>query len=264
MTTMWRNGVPAGAGDAADLAFAGFAHFTAMQVREGAVRGLDLHLRRLRDASRELFGRALDEAVVRDRMRQALVTAPPAVSMTVTVHAAEGEFAPAEPDRPLEVTVRVGAASDGPAGPLALDVVEHERFLPHVKHVGEGAKTYHLRAARAAGFDDAAFVDRSGRLSEATIWNLAFSDGGTVVWPRAGKLDGTTMQILQRQLHRAGVPQQERDILPGDLSGLSAVVMNSWTPAVPVSRIGTHRLEGDTRFVEILRDAFAAEVPARP
>lgn len=47
------------------LAFSGFAHFTAMQVPDGRVKGLDLHLSKLRDASVELFGAALpDEKIV--------------------------------------------------------------------------------------------------------------------------------------------------------------------------------------------------------
>ena len=49
------NGVAATSDALAALAFAGHAHFTAMQVRDGHVRGLDLHLARLRDAS-ALFG----------------------------------------------------------------------------------------------------------------------------------------------------------------------------------------------------------------
>lgn len=66
------NGRPATAEDLAPLAFAGFAHFTAMQVRDGAVRGLDLHLRRLRHASDELFGQHLADAQVRGHLRTAL------------------------------------------------------------------------------------------------------------------------------------------------------------------------------------------------
>ncbi|EWC62784.1 Aminodeoxychorismate lyase [Actinokineospora spheciospongiae] len=50
------NGRLAEAADLAPLAFAGFAHFTAMQVHDRRVRGLDLHLTRLREASDELFG----------------------------------------------------------------------------------------------------------------------------------------------------------------------------------------------------------------
>ncbi|MFD2623150.1 aminotransferase class IV [Streptomyces chumphonensis] len=69
----------------------------------------------------------------------------------------------------------------------------HERHPPAVEHLGEVAKTYYLRQAAAQGRDDAAFVDGRGRLGEATICNLAFWDGTSVVWPRAPKLDGTTM-----------------------------------------------------------------------
>jgi hypothetical protein len=44
-----------------------------MQVRGGRVRGLDLHLERLRSASAELFGRAVPD----DRVRSFLRTARP-------------------------------------------------------------------------------------------------------------------------------------------------------------------------------------------
>lgn len=73
-----------------------------------------------------------------------------------------GEFTVAGPEVEPELLVRTGPAATGPEGPLALAVVEHERELPGVKHVGEVAKTYHLRRAVELGFDDAAFVDRRG------------------------------------------------------------------------------------------------------
>ncbi|WIX75724.1 hypothetical protein QRX50_30085 [Amycolatopsis carbonis] len=38
----------------------GYSHFTAMQVRDGRVRGLDLHLTRLASSTRLLFGSELD------------------------------------------------------------------------------------------------------------------------------------------------------------------------------------------------------------
>ncbi|MDG4803917.1 hypothetical protein [Micromonospora sp. WMMD980] len=71
-----RNGRPATADDLAPLAFAGNAHFTAMQVRDRRVRGLDLHLARLRDASHELFGTALPDDQVRAAMRVAIQAGP--------------------------------------------------------------------------------------------------------------------------------------------------------------------------------------------
>lgn len=81
-----RDGRPASAAELAPLAFAGYAHFTAMQARGGRVRGLDLHLARLRAASVELFGRALPDDLVRDRLRAALSAGPDDVSLTATVY----------------------------------------------------------------------------------------------------------------------------------------------------------------------------------
>lgn len=247
-----RNGRPATADDLAPLAFAGYAHFTAAQVRDGRIRGLDLHLERLRTASAELFGRTLPDDVVRGFVRTALAAGPADVSLTATVYSSAGGG--------LDLLVRTRPPSTGPDGPLALAVVPYERYLPAVKHVGEVAKTHVLRVAARDGFDDAAFVDRAGRLSEASIWNLAFWDGSAVVWPVADVLGGSTMGILRRQLIARGVPQRDAEVRPGDLQSLAgAVVMNSWTPGVAVSRIGATSLPDAPAFVALLHDAYAAE-----
>jgi branched-subunit amino acid aminotransferase/4-amino-4-deoxychorismate lyase len=256
------NGRPAEAADLAPLAFAGFAHFTAMQVRDRRVRGLDLHLDRLREASDELFSRHLSDEKVLDHLRGALADAPPDVSLTSFISSRPGEFTRADGDVDLDVLVKITDAAMPPAGPLSLDVVEHERHLPRVKHVGEVSKTLLLRRANASGFDDAAFIDRSGRLSEATIWNLAFWDGESVIWPRAELLPGVTMQILARRLDALGVPQRTKEIRQGDLDGrLAAVVMNSWSPGIPVARIGDRLLGQHQEFIQHLHDAYAEEPP---
>src|SRR2546429_8217540 len=64
------DGQPATAAELAALAFAGHAHFTAMQVRDGRLRGLDLHLQRLRQASLELYGQALSDDHVQAQLRR--------------------------------------------------------------------------------------------------------------------------------------------------------------------------------------------------
>ncbi|WP_084964969.1 aminotransferase class IV family protein [Thermoactinospora rubra] len=260
-----RNGRAASAEELEPLAFAGYAHFTAMQVRGGRVRGLDLHLERLRSASGELFGRALPDDRVRACLRAALQAGPADLSLTAIVYSPAGEFTAAGADVEPELLVRTGPAASGPQGPLALAVVEHERVLPAVKHVGEVAKTYFLRQAVAQGFDDAAFVDRQGRLSEGTIWNLAFWDGDAVVWPEAGMLGGITMAIVRRQLDRLGVPQRSQEITLADLPALAgAVVMNSWTPGVAVHRIGSVPLPEAPSFVQVLHRAYQAEPLSAP
>ncbi|MEQ4721186.1 aminotransferase class IV family protein [Nonomuraea sp. B19D2] len=260
-----RNGRAVAAEELAPLAFAGYAHFTAMQVRGGRIRGLDLHLERLRVASVELFGRALPGDRVRSYLRAALEGGPGDVSLTATVYSPAGEFTVAGAEVEPEVLVRTGPAASGPEGPLALAAVEHERMLPAVKHVGEVAKTYFLRQAVGQGFDDAAFVDRRGRLSEASIWNLAFWDGTAVVWPVAEMLSGITMTIVRRQLDRLGIPQRTQEITLSGLPALSgAVVMNSWTPGVAVHRIGAVPLPEAPSFVALLHRAYQAEPLTKP
>lgn len=255
-----RNGQTASTSTLAPLAFAGFAHFTAMQVREGRIRGLDLHLERLHYASMKLFGRALPDEQVRAYLRTALKNGPANLSLVTTVYSPAGEFTTDGADAELEVLVRTSPASSGPQGPLALATVEYERILPTVKHVGEVAKTYFLHKAVEQGFDDVAFLDRQGRLSEGSIWNLAFWDGSTVIWPEADILIGTTMSILRRQLDQLGIPQRVQEIPLADLPALAGgVVMNSWTPGISISRIGPVLLPDAPAFLELLHRAYLAE-----
>lgn len=259
------NGQPATADELTPLAFAGYAHFTAAQVRDGRLRGLDLHLARLRGASVEMFGRALPDERIREYLRAALAAGPADVSLLATVYSHAGEFVAPRADVEPSVLVRTGPPASGPAGPLALAAVDHERDLPGIKHVGEVAKTYYLKQAVEQGFDDAAFLDRQGRISEGTIWNLAFWDGSAVVWPEAEMLRGTMMGVVSRQLERLGVPQRVREVRLADLPKLSgAVVMNSWTPGVPVRQLGTVALPAAPDFVALLHRAHEAEPPTAP
>jgi branched-subunit amino acid aminotransferase/4-amino-4-deoxychorismate lyase len=260
-----RNGRAATAEELAPLAFAGYAHFTAAQVRGGQVRGLDLHLERLRVASAELFGQSLPDDDVRSYLRAALESGPADLSLMATVFSPAGEFTVAGPEMKPEMLVRTGPPSNGPAGPLALATIDYERVLPAVKHVGEVAKTYFLRQAVGSGFDDAAFVDRRGRLSEGSIWNLAFWDGTAVVWPLADMLGGTTMGIVRRQLDRLGILQRDQEVTLGDLPALAgAVVMNSWTPGIAVHRIGRVPLPEAPSFLALLHRAWQSEPLASP
>src|SRR3546814_9519606 len=76
-------------------------HFTTMQVRDGAVRGLDLHLARLREATAELFDVAFDDARATGGLRQALdIAGSGDCTARVTVCAREFERA-AQASQPL-------------------------------------------------------------------------------------------------------------------------------------------------------------------
>ncbi|GAB3239833.1 aminotransferase class IV family protein [Mycolicibacterium hippocampi] len=259
------DGKPADPDTLSGLAFAGFAHFTAMQVRGGGIRGLDLHLGRLGSASEKLFGTSLPSEEVQEQLRNALALSQSDLSLTVTVFDSNGEFTNDGRAPSLHTLIRTGPASTGPTGPLALAVYEHERFMPDIKHVGEGAKTMLMRRARVAGFDDAVFTDRRGVLTEASIWNLAFFDRDAVVWPDAEILTGTAMSTVQRQLTLMGVPQETRILTPATAHELdAAVVMNSWTPGIAVCRIAGEPMPVRPDLVGLLHDAYAAEPLIHP
>jgi len=254
------NGHPATLSELNPLAFAGFAHFTAMQVRDRKTKGLDLHLKRLREASLEFFGRALPDEQLQCYIETAIDEGEKDMSLTVTIFSHHGEFNSRSMDVEPSVLVRTGPKSDGPTGPLRLSVVEHERPLAAIKHVGEATKTYHMHQAIRQGFDDAAFIDRYGCLSEATIWNLVFWDGESVIWPKADMLKGTMMGIVQRQLARLKIPQRHEAITLKDLRELSgAAVMNSWTPGIPITAIASNTLEEKKPFINLLHEAYEAE-----
>ncbi|GAA4620280.1 aminotransferase class IV [Saccharopolyspora hordei] len=251
-----RNGKPATVEDLAPLAFGPYAHMTAMQVRDGRVRGLDLHLERVRTASLAMYGQALPDEQVRSCLRAAVDASPADHALMANVY---------ENGDTLDVLVRTSPPKSGPAGPLSLMTVEHERVLPELKHVGDVVKTYYPRQAVARGFDDAAFVDRQGRFSEASIYNLAFWDGEAVVWPEGPMLVGTMMGVVRRQLDRLGAPQRTAEVRPADLPGLAgAVVLNSRTPGVAVHRIDDTPVPVAPDFVDLLHHAHAAEPPVAP
>ncbi|HEV2780576.1 MAG TPA: hypothetical protein VGX25_14390 [Actinophytocola sp.] len=60
------DGTPATVDQLHRMAVTNYGHFTSMQVRGGAVRGIDPHVRRWEESSPELFGQAVDGSPVFD------------------------------------------------------------------------------------------------------------------------------------------------------------------------------------------------------
>ncbi|OXM69920.1 aminotransferase class IV family protein [Amycolatopsis vastitatis] len=244
------NGDPLGP-DAAIAGMVSYGHFTAMQVRDGRVRGLAFHLDRLAASTRLLFGTDLDVGLVRSYVRQA-VAGEAALSVRVVV--LTRSF-----DEPMTPEILVRALPPHPADPtpLRLRTVRYQRELPQVKHLGTFGLIHHSRQARLAGFDDALFVDPQGRISEASIWNAGFLAGDTVVWPEAAVLPGITMLVQKEALRRLGVPQETREVRPADLPGFDAMFLtNSETPGRPVAAVDDLVLPPADRAVKLLAEAY--------
>lgn len=260
------NGRAAEPGTLEELAFAGYGHFTSMQVRGHRVRGLDLHLERLGRDSLELFGRAVDGRRVLSYLRQATDGLPGDLSLQVNLFSRDE--AAVEAGRPVEpdVLVRAGPPAEAGTTPVRVRTDVHERFLPEVKHVATLGLVYLWRRARRDGFDDVLFVDRDGFVSEGSIWNLCLFDGERVVWPAAPALRGITMQLVQAGLAREGVPSATRPVHRDDLGRFrSAVLMNSIVPGRPLAAIDGVELPGNTELLDVVRRAYlgSQEQPLR-
>jgi branched-subunit amino acid aminotransferase/4-amino-4-deoxychorismate lyase len=213
------------------LAAGGYGHFTAMQTRGRRVRGLDLHLRRLDAANRELFGRPLDPDRVRNTIRHALDRE----DASVRVNVSDGE----------KVLVRIGPPAPPPHAAARVRTVDDARFLPHVKHTGGFSQAYYGRLADADGYDEALFA-RDGVISEGLITNIAFlTEDGVVVWPDAPALDGIAMLLLQRAL-----PYVRRRVTVADLGSYRSAALTNSHGVQVVASIGDVSFVPDDTLVK--------------
>src|SRR5579859_2898541 len=236
------NGREAGQAEVSLLEHEGWGHFTAMQVRGGRTRGLDLHLARLEAAQQEVYGRPLGGQEVRNRIRHALGGRPDA---SVRVY---GYWAG------LIVTVR--PPQDTPDRPHSMKVTRFQRPLARLKHVGSWGQGRFSEAAIAAGFDEGLLVDETGRISEGTITNVGLWRDGMVIWPDAPKLAGITMLLLQRQLTAAGIEQAEEPVRVRDLTGYHGMILCNSLGWAPVSRVDDLTIAQDEAFTNVITAAM--------
>lgn len=254
--------LPVSAARLAQYARLNHGHYTTMQVRGGAVRGLSLHLTRLDAASRSLYDTALDARRVRDAIRHALNDD---VDATVRIDVFPRDWTLRA--MPLPALLDVMATVSPPLAPLDTPVrlrcVEHERFLPHIKHVGTFPLFELRRQAQSAGFDDALFLDRHDHIAEGTTWNIGFWDGTRVLWPEAPQLAGTAMQLLRLGLARAGIASETVRLPRAALRDMrAAFACNATTVARPVACIDDIHFSPDEPLLARLaacHDAMPAE-----
>jgi branched-subunit amino acid aminotransferase/4-amino-4-deoxychorismate lyase len=223
-----------------------YGHFTAMQVRGGGTRGLELHLRRLEAANRELFDVGLDRERVRDLVRHALRGVEDA---SVRVYVFESDVAPA-----IMVTVK---PPGGVSAPQRLQSVLYQRPDAHIKHLATG-QAYYSRLARRNGFDDALLTGCDGAVSEGAIANIGFFAGPGVTWPNAPLLEGITMQLLERQLPELGVPSRRAPVRLADVTSFEGAFLSNARGVVAVSQVDGVRLPMPAERMKTIADAYAA------
>ncbi|MFT4408797.1 aminotransferase class IV family protein [Stenotrophomonas muris] len=248
------NGQPA---QVADLlpALVNYGHFTSLQVRGGAVQGLDLHLARLSQATRELFGSELDTVQVQAWMSQALRQAGLAdASLRVTVYSRRFDFRNPLATVPVDVLVAVSAPV-ALAAPKRVRSVAWQREMPQIKHVGTFGLFAERRAAMAQGFDDVLFVTADGDVSEGSTWNLAVHDGERLLWPQAPALRGTAETLLKQ--HWPGA-QLTRPLALAELDSVKAAFACNASGLWALDAIDGHALPSSQTLAEQGRAVLAA------
>lgn len=229
------------------FATSAYGHFTAMQVRGGRVRGLDLHLARLDGANREMFGAGLDGDLIRAHIRHGLGDVADGSVRTAVLAAAGGAS--------VVVTVRPPGGTAG--RPLAVRSVPHQRPLPYLKQVGGGfGQVYYRRVAEREGFDEILLTGPDGVVSEGGITNVGFVDGSAVIWPSAPCLAGITMQLLAPRLGGAGLASRRDTVTLADVGRFETVFVTNSRGIEPVARVDDMRLPVDAALVTTLTEIY--------
>ena len=255
------DGLPATREDLTHVALVNYGAYTSFRVETGGVRGLDLHLERLKASARELFGETPGEARLRDLMRRA---AAGRGECWLRVSLFSPEISARTPG--WSGAPKVMTAVFPPPPPLAervrLQTQACVREAPHLKHVATFGLIRARRTARAAGFDDALFVDAQGRVSEGSLWNIGFVRGREVVWPEAPMLAGVAQALLQRGLAAAGMTSVTEPVRLENLTRFDgAFLCNSATPACAVASIDAHEFRAPP--LDALQAAWASQ-PCQP
>lgn len=223
-------------------------HLTSAQVRDGAVRGLDLHLTRLAEAHEQLFGSALDTAAVHLLMARAVREHPDAYLRVTVDETPSGA--------PRVVTV-VRPPLEAPTAPQSVAPTAYVRALPKVKHTGSYGQSVHGDAAVRKGYDDVLLIAPDGQLAETSVANIGFLRAGRVVWPSGPALLGITWQLLDLALAAAGTPTTVERIRQDDKRGFEGAFLSNSLGVAPVGRIGTHAF-ADPEASSFLVDLYAA------
>lgn len=243
------DGRPPSADDLLWRATVNDGHFTAMQVRGGRVRGLQVHLERLREGSRELWEADLDPALVRERVRHALGTRYVDASVRVYVHCPEGVLS-------VMVTVRPPQRMDRSAKRVL--PVPYLRPFPEVKHLGGFGQVQHARLAAREGFGEALLTGPDGTVSEGATTNVLFHDGARIVLPSAPALAGTTLRLLEAGLPAAGSDVVREPVRLAELGRFRAVFLANSQGIAPVRTVGEREFAVDEELLALLEGVYEA------
>ena len=136
--------------------------------------------------------------------------------------------------------------------------------LAGVKVTSWLVNVWSLQEAQRDGFDEVVMLNERGEVAECTAANIFCVKGGRVATPplNSGCLEGITRGVLLEIGAAAGVPVEEKTLLPQDLYAADEVFISSTNRnLLPVSEIAGRKIgDGNTPVVERLEKVFESYV----
>jgi branched-subunit amino acid aminotransferase/4-amino-4-deoxychorismate lyase len=247
------DGQPASLDQVKALALTNYGHFTSMLVERGCVRGLSLHLERLRRDCRQLFDVELDVDRVRTYIRHAIGGAERTVAR-VTVYDPRLDLGTIGNDADPRILVTTRPAAGGDPSPWRLQAASYKRPNAAIKHVGQFGAMRHRRLAQREGYDDVLMLNADGTISEIATSNIGFVRGGGIVWPRSECLVGITMTLLNQALDE---PITTERLEIADLPSMEAAfATNAATGVRPVVAINDMQWPDDHKHLRELAELY--------
>ncbi len=262
MTRAFVDGEPAGEAALIRFARSSYGHYTTMQVRAGAVRGLSLHLARLEHATRYLFNTALDLTILRQHMRTALAEHSDA-SLRISIGARNYNARAMPSPAQIETLLLVDSPAPLRGTPMRLGTFRHVRHLPQLKHCGNFDMFELRRQAIAQGFDDALLLAPDEHIAEGPTFNVGFFQGDELIWPQAPQLEGTTLRLLRQTHENQGGRNATRAIGLDEVAKLEGGFCCHSGAIWPIATINQQTLLVNTDGLARLHRLWA-EIPAEP
>jgi branched-chain amino acid aminotransferase len=132
--------------------------------------------------------------------------------------------------------------------------------LAGVKVTSWLVNVWSLQEAQRDGFDEVVMLNERGEVAECTAANIFCVKDGRVATPplNSGCLEGITRGVLLEIGAAAGVPVEEKTLLPQDLYAADEVFISSTNRnLLPVSEIAGRKIgDGNTSVVERLEKVF--------
>lgn len=248
----------------------GWGLFTTIRIYEGIPFAFERHWKRLeRDAGRTHCPFPFKLETVRDQLGEVLRAnrVKEGCARIYAIYNQVGFWRSEENFPPVDLII---CSADLPSHGevVRLGLREHGRHaaspLSGVKVTSWLNNVWSLYEAQRGGFDEVVLLNERGEVAECTAANIFCVKGGRVATPplNSGCLEGITRGVLLEIGAAAGVPVEERLLMPQDLYAADEVFISSTNRSMlPVSEIAGHKIgSGKVPVVEKLEKVFSAYV----